>query len=667
MKKSKIISSLVSATSIGCFVLPMLTSCSKPSIDIASIKYKALPSVRIYETQNKTWEINKNTRFFIDDKIPQKFLQEVIEKTQMINAEYAVKKIGDEMPLQICLGDLSKSVKNDISITIDENVGKDIEEEIFSEIQRNQLNEKCLDELYQIDINNGAKIKARNPIGVLWALRTLQQIQTAAGALAHGKIIDWPKTSERTMTIDAADRNYEIEWAQRLIKDMSYIKMNTFQFQFLAEGMLFESESHPSLNNHRKYESWQKWQFKNLADFAKLNGVNLIPTFNAPGHCSQIVKAINQELNSSVILNDGFTPYDAWNANYVSPIELADGTSAFDIAMWATEVDQSPDISIDNYDRGNLTKREMSLDLSDPAIYGSLTKYEIATNFIKDIIDEFVPWFLQLGIFEMGIGSDEFVAWEDPWPSYPKDLKFWQYKYTNEIVNYIKTNYPQMQIRGWHDTYYRIDNQGFPEGTPNDVTIRGDVYPEPRIDNISANDHLPINPDLNICYWSKRRMQVSTVERFIDYGHSLVNFNDDYLYYVPEEAQYDPHANSKTIFDPNNGWHPGKFPHIYDPQWPERPIGDQEWFDNNSKYDEYDLSILPMKGASVSVWAPYDRWMEENHYFYYLLRSFNQKCWNGSQPTVSYNEFMIKTVDKLDRPAGYDRELPNPSPIIFIE
>jgi N-acetyl-beta-hexosaminidase len=47
--------------------------------------------------------------------------------------------------------------------------------------------------------------------------------------LYYGTITDWPKISERMMTIDMSGRKYPINFFDDLIKQMSWDKMNTFQ------------------------------------------------------------------------------------------------------------------------------------------------------------------------------------------------------------------------------------------------------------------------------------------------------------------------------------------------------------------------------------------------------------------------------------------------------
>jgi len=170
-----------------------------------------------------------------------------------------------------------------------------------------------------------------------------------------------------------------------------------------------------------------------------------------------------------------------------------------------------PEFQLEVVDKktGKSGKDSRSLDISKPE----------ARAFIKRIYKEYAELFAGSEYFH--IGADEFIIFDDV-QNYPELVAYGKahygeeatgietyVEYTNEIIDYV------IQLgftpRIWNDGFYRINQ---------DSLVKLDTRAE-------------------VTYWTKWHQNMAEVSTFIEKGHQLINFNDNYFYYVlGENASY---------------------------------------------------------------------------------------------------------------------------------
>ena len=105
-------------------------------------------------------------------------------------------------------------------------------------------------EAYLISDGSPVVVSARTVRGLFWATRTL--LQAIGQDAPLGSVADWPGYPERAVLLDIGRKYFSPEWICWLIRQMSYLKLNTLQLH-VSEGTGFgiECRSHPEINTGR--------------------------------------------------------------------------------------------------------------------------------------------------------------------------------------------------------------------------------------------------------------------------------------------------------------------------------------------------------------------------------------------------------------------------------
>lgn len=173
-----------------------------------------------------------------------------------------------------------------------------------------------------------------------------------------------------------------------------------------------------------------------------------------------------------------------------------------------------------------MSSMKRALDITNPD----------AVDFIKDFILEYCDLFQECRYFHLG--ADEFIEFNHL-EKYPQLLQCAQNKYgknasglelyvdyTNELAQLVKEQ--GFIPRVWNDGFYRK--------------------------NISCLNEL--NSSIEVAYWTRWDQNMAEIETFIEKGHRLVNFNDNFFYYVLGEAAGYCYPTIEKI---NEDWEINKF------------------------------------------------------------------------------------------------------------
>ncbi|MGH3588166.1 MAG: family 20 glycosylhydrolase, partial [Pseudonocardia sp.] len=138
---------------------------------------------------------------------------------------------------------------------------------------------------YVMSADRGVRISAPTPDGVFWGTRSLVQMLRSGDP--RGTIVDWPELDERALMLDIGRKYFSPDWIKALIREMSYLKLNTLQLH-ISEGLGFgiESETHPEIVSARHLT---KAEVHDILAFARAHHVQVNPDVDTPGHLDHIL------------------------------------------------------------------------------------------------------------------------------------------------------------------------------------------------------------------------------------------------------------------------------------------------------------------------------------------------------------------------------------------
>lgn len=247
---------------------------------------------------------------------------------------------------------------------------------------------------------------------------------------------------------------------------------------------------------------------------------------------------------------------------------------------------------------------------------------------LRSIFDEYGKFFSSHGVKYMNIGGDEFLS---DFSQMTADQYSQVMKHFNDTAKFLKSSYNITSIV-WNDG---VMLQDFPaEKLNSDIIVeywglaarKGN---EPNYTNVSAK-----------------------VEDFIQNGNKLLNFRDNYMYYVLGSWwMQDVNVVAEKIY---NEWHPGKFNSFFgqsqDVDFKHPNLlggGYANWNDSPNMMTEDQIS------GDSEYYEPAPKGVQKG--IYYRTRAVLSRLWHNEE-NQDYSD-LKQDVDKLDRVAGYSRDL----------
>lgn len=304
--------------------------------------------------------------------------------------------------------------------------------------------------------------------------------------------------------LDCARKYLTPDWIKKLIGEIADVGYNAIIIHFSEEmGMRLESKRYPWLaggdhnlavfgiangeaENDGKYITQD--EMADIVRFAKSRGVEVIPSFDSPGHMNYIVKKYNEHYGTDI-------------SNYFhknGKTSIVHGSSAL-----REELPMS-------YSRG--------IDISNPE----------AVAFAKSLYEEFGGFFAELGCKSFVLGADEILGFGetiDDSLSKWQNLEHWDklareltgngdavaydafILYANDICRVLR-EIGYESILMWNDDVYRSFDTGW----------RGVIE---------------LDRTVEILYWSDvANNGENTVGAYLDRGHTVYNFGHKHTYYT---------------------------------------------------------------------------------------------------------------------------------------
>ena len=258
--------------------------------DIASV-----PAVRETTPGSGIFTLTTDSRFFIAaDSDPSKTDAGLFVQT--VSSEFASKKIPSANVMPIVYGNKAQAKTGDIIIIPD---------------SRNV--DKAQGYRLTVDAKN-ITVEAKDAAGVLNGLHTVLQSMVRGGtALNACTVNDWPDVAERSVYLDCGRVYFKPETIKALIRTLSWNKMNVLYLDFsnnnatrffldemkvTVAGTTYDITKAKPSNG-----SLSQTDMDGIIAEANKYGVQIIPTFNSPGHIGGI-KSVNSSFFKSASASD---------------------------------------------------------------------------------------------------------------------------------------------------------------------------------------------------------------------------------------------------------------------------------------------------------------------------------------------------------------------------
>lgn len=504
---------------------------------------------------NTSWQINDDTRIFwaktADSDCDNAALKQQIK---LFDSELAEKVTTEALP--ISYGDASKAGASDIVLVLDSTL----------EIPAQG---------YQVATEaNQVTISASDADGLFYGCRYLIQQLLENGSVSS--ISDSPDVLERALSLDCGRKYYTPEWIKKMIKELSWSNMNALVLHYSEEmGLGIESTTYPWLAGRdgtlcvsAEIETDNRYltqdELREIAEVAALYHVELIPSFDSPGHMNYIVKKYNEHygLTGEAGIGNYF--------HYNGQTAIVQGSRN------------------KNYSRG--------IDISN----------ETAVTFVHSLITEYANFFRELGCTKFDIGGDELLGWGTAIASGVskwKQLDHWKQYAITRSGNSNAVAYDAFMYY-MNDLYDLVSDLGYTSVRMwNDDALRSA--------DTGWNKVVALNTNVEILYWTPTaNSSKNNIWTYLNAGYKAYNYLNEYNYYVLGSGAY-AKANQEDIY---SGWNPYVFdPDSSEPGGKNVKIGNSNikgsafciWCDNPAAETEESVmtNVLPMiRAHGAKAW-----------------------------------------------------------------
>lgn len=159
------------------------------------------------------------------------------------------------------------------------------------------LDDKLPENGYRIRIGEKSiEVAARSAEGAVYAVQTLMQMFASGAPLPVGTIDDHPDLPKRILLLDAGRKPVTKEELKDFIRMLSWYKFNELHLHLNDEAFgktysafRIKTKTYPELT--AKDVAYDAKDLRELQDFGKLYGVNIMPEIDIPGHSEAFVDA----------------------------------------------------------------------------------------------------------------------------------------------------------------------------------------------------------------------------------------------------------------------------------------------------------------------------------------------------------------------------------------
>jgi hypothetical protein len=513
----------------------------------------------------------------------------LVEQIQLFDSELAAKITTTSLP--IVYGEAADAGEHDILLVLDSSL--DIAQEGF-----------------RIAVNGGqVTVSASDADGLFYGCRDLIQQLLSAGVVTDNA--EAPSVAERAVSLDNGRKYFSVDWIKQLIREMSWANMNTLALHFSEEmGLGIESKLYPwlagrdgslcvaaEITTDNTYLT--QAEIAEIVTYAHKYHVDIIPSFDSPGHMNYVVKKFNEKCAYSAF---SFT-YDGKTYTAKAGSEIG---NYFHYNNKTAIVQGSRN---KNYSRG--------IDISDT----------VAVAFTKSLIEEYGTLFKNLGCTKFDIGGDELLGWGDAVTSNVskwKQLDHWKEYAIDRTGNSKAVAYDAFLLY-MNDLYDLVTGLGYTSVRMwNDDALRSGDTGWAGVVNLNTN--------IDIWYWTTdANSKKNTVWTYLLKEYQAYNILSDYNYYVMNDEYYSSSRQSFTKSYADviyNEWNP----FVFDPTSTTLGTGKNTAAGN--------ANVL---GGAFGIWCDNPSLKKEAAVMTDLLpliRANGAKCWDyDCNQSMTYSAF----------------------------
>ncbi len=202
-------------------------------------------------------------------------------------------------------------------------------------------------------------------------------------------------------------------------------------------------------------------------------------------------------------------------------------------------------------------------------------------------------------------------------------------EYQALVVSNPEASYPQLAAAAREAYGSGADVADLATGWLNDraATVRAhDRTPRAWNDGFFRNTSVQPDKDIQVAYWTGKEIGARVPVEYLRAGRKLINYNDEFLYYVLGQPQTFVYPTGQRIYE----------------QWTPRVVRGTE-----AVSETYDDQIL---GGSFAVWCDLANSQTQAQVAAGIrmpLRALVQKLWDADRPALSWTDFKA-LADRLD-------------------
>ena len=515
--------------------------------------------------------------------------ERLTDQVKIFAAELKEKGILSAVP-SISYGAAEKAGANDILLVLDSTLG-------------------IASQGYRITAGSSSvTVSASDADGLFYGCRKLIRQLVISGSVTD--VSSSPAVAERALSLDCGRKYYTVDWIKQLIRELSWSDMNALVLHFSEEmGLGLESKTYPWLAGRdgtlcvpaevatdSRYLTQD--ELRDIADYAQLYHVKLIPSFDSPGHMNYIVKKFKEKSAAG-----------AWSFTY-------NGTTH--------NVPKNTDIG--NYYHYNGKTAIVRGSRNEDYSRGIDISNEIAVAFTRSLVEEYATLFRELGCTAFDIGGDELLGFGASLSSSVskwKQLDHWKEDAQERSGNSNAVAYDEFMYY-MNDLYELVSGLGYTSVRMwNDDALRSA--------DTGWSGIVTLNENIEILYWTpKANSSNNNVWTYLNANHKVYNYLNEYNYYVLGAGAYDK-ANQESIY---TSWNP----YVFDPS-SSAPSGKNTAIGNSN-----------VKGSAFCIWCDNPAAETENSVMTNILpmlRAHGAKSWDAqAEQSVGYSAFQTN-INKL--------------------
>lgn len=457
--------------------------------------------------------------------------------------------------------------------------------------------------------SSSVTVSASDADGLFYGCRNLIRQLVISGSVTD--VSSSPAVAERALSLDCGRKYYTVDWIKQLIRELSWSDMNALVLHFSEEmGLGLESKTYPwlagrdgklcvsaEIDTDNRYLTQD--ELREIAEYARLYHVKLIPSFDSPGHMNYIVKKFKEQSAAG-----------EWSFTY-------NGTT-YNITKGTTD--------IGNYYHYNGQKAIVQGSRNTNYSRGIDISNKIAVAFTQSLVEEYATLFRELGCTAFDIGGDELLGWGSSLSSSVskwKQLDHWKESAQKRSGSTNAVAYDAFMYY-MNDLYELVSGLGYTSVRMwNDDALRSA--------DTGWSGVVTLNENIEILYWTPTaNSSNNTVWTYLKAGYKVYNYLNEYNYYVLGKGAYDK-ATQEYIY---TSWNP----YVFDPD-SSVPGGKNTAIGNSN-----------VKGSAFCIWCDNPAAETENSVMTNILpmlRAHGAKSWDAqAEQSVGYSAFQTN-INKL--------------------